>query len=112
MEKIYSRKRIKIPKVHLLYKNSKEPNCEKIRKVLKITCVMVIASITEYVIMQAISHIINKQCINIAKSIATKISNEQATAVMSKYKYEDLCNITKDNNREYYNDKCKCYTNK
>ena len=35
-------------------------------------------------------------CIDMAKSIETKISNEQATIVMEKYKYEDISNVVKD----------------
>ena len=60
--------------------------------------------ITVNVILQSISPILDKQCINMAKAIATKISNEQATIVMSKYKYDDLCTVTKDSNRKYSND--------
>ena len=93
-----------MPKLEILYKNSKEPNYRNLMKVFKITCIVSIAIVTAYVIVQAISPIIDKQCINIAKSIATKISNEQATIVMSRYKYNDLCNITKDSNRKYSND--------
>lgn len=104
MDKIYSRRRIKLPNLEILYKNSKEPNYKNSMKVFKITCILSIAIITAYVIVQAISPIIDKQCINIAKSIATKISNEQATIVMSRYKYDDLCNVTKDSNRKYSND--------
>ena len=98
MDKIYSRKRIKIPKVELFYKNKKDPINKNMIKLVKITCIIIIACITSYSIIKAISPIIDKECINMAKSIATKISNEQATIVMSRYKYEDLCNITKDNN--------------
>lgn len=104
MDKIYSRRRIKLPKLAFLYKNSKEPDYKNIMKVFKITCIVIIAAITANIIIQAISPIINKQCINMAKAIATKISNEQATVVMSKYNYDDLCNITKDANRKYSND--------
>ena len=92
MDKIYSRRRIKLPN----YKN--------LMKASKIICIVSIAIVTAYAIVKAISPIIDKQCINMAKSIATKISNEQATIVMSKYKYDDLCNITKDSNRKYIND--------
>ena len=53
------------------------------------------------IIINSISPIIDKNCINMAKSIATKIANEQATVVMNNYKYEDLCTITKDNNGCY-----------
>ena len=104
MDKIYSRRRIKLPKFAFLYKNSKEPNYNNMIKVLKITCIIIIAIITANIMMQAISPIIDKQCINMAKSIATKVSNEQATNVMSRYKYDDLCTITKDSSRKYSND--------
>lgn len=104
MDKIYSRRRIKLPKFTFLYKNSKQPNYNKVMKVSKITCIMIIAVITAYTIMQAISPIIDKQCINMAKSIATKICNEQATIVMSNYEYDDLSNIIKDEKRKHYND--------
>lgn len=93
MDKIYSRKRINLPRS---FKNNK--NNEKLVKITKIVFVMCIAIVTANVIIYAIRPIIDKQCINMAKSISTKISNEQATLVMSKYKYEDLCSILKDNN--------------
>lgn len=104
MDKIYSRRRIKLPKFAFLYKNSKEPDYKNVMKVFKITCIMSIAIVTANVIMQAISPIIDKQCINMTKAIATKICNEQATIVMSNYDYDDLCNVTKDANRKYKHD--------
>ena len=104
MDKIYSRRRIKLPKFAFLYKNSKEPNYRNMMKVFKITCIMSIAVVTANIIVQAISPIMDKQCVNMAKAIATKVSNEQATIVMSRYKYEDLCTVTKDSNRKYCND--------
>lgn len=111
MDKIYSRKRIILPKLTFLYKRGKNtPENKRITKKLKITTIIIIAMIVAVYIMKSISPIVDKQCINIAKSIATKISNEQATLVMSKYKYEDLCTVTKDNMRKYKNDKCKCNT--
>lgn len=101
MDKIYSRRRIKLP--NFKYKPNKRKQIENknILKMINITCVISIAIITAYSIIKAISPVINKQCINTAKSIATKISNEQATIVMSKYKYDDLCTVTKDKNRKY-----------
>lgn len=106
MDKIYSRRRILLPKFTVMYKHNsgKEPDYKKVNIVFKFTSVIAIAIITANLIIQAISPIIDKQCINMAKSIATKISNEQATVVMSKYKYEDLCTITKDTNRKHTND--------
>ena len=39
-----------------------------------------------------------KNCISIAKSVATKVSNIKATEVMAKYEYDDILNIIKDEN--------------
>lgn len=96
MDKIYSRKRIHLPK--LSNHHGKLPEQKDFLKLFKITCITSIALITANLILQSISPIIDKQCINMAKSIATKVSNEQATVVMAKYEYEDLCNVTKDSN--------------
>lgn len=104
IEKIYSRNRIKIPKIEFFIAknkklkklNNKNIDKEKLRKVSNILIVLVIAFVVSNTIIEAIEPVIDAQCINIAKSIATKISNEQATAVMSNYSYEDLVNISKD----------------
>lgn len=96
MDKIYSRKRINTKRIsNFFYKND---NNKKYHKVFTITFIFMIALITAKLTINAINPIIDIQCKVIAKSIATKISNEQATNVMSKYKYEDLCTITKDSN--------------
>lgn len=97
MDKIYSRKRIKLPKVNFNNKNLGEFNSKNVKKI-KILVIVVIAVFVAIVIIKAIEPVINKQSIVVAKSIATKISNEQATAVMANYKYQDLCSIEKDEN--------------
>lgn len=97
MDKIYSRKRIKLPKVNFNNKNLGEFNSKNVKKI-KILVIVVIAVLVAIVIIKAIEPVINKQSIVVAKSIATKISNEQATAVMANYKYQDLCSIEKDEN--------------
>ncbi len=74
IDKIYSRPRISLP----------------------ILIVLFIAFLVVEVTLQAIEPIIDMQCVTMAKSIATKISNEQATIVMANYKYDDLMKITKD----------------
>lgn len=114
MDKIYSRKRLIIPKanISIFYKNNKDNKNKIIIKILKIFIILTIAVITFNKVIEAINPIIDKQCQTNAKSIATKISNEQATVVMSRYNYDDLCNITKDSKREYTNDKCKCNNSK
>lgn len=102
IEKIYSRNRIKIPKINYFITNKKmnyeNNNLVKIKKISKICVVLLIACLVSNGIMQAVVPVIDKQCISMARSIATKISNEQATIVMADYKYEDLMNITKDEN--------------
>ena len=98
MDKIYSRRKIK-----LFYIFRKSDNYsfkhEKIKsKIMVIISIFSIAILTAYIIINAINPIIDKNCSNIAKTIATNVSNEQTAKVMAKYKYEDLCNILKDNN--------------
>lgn len=99
MDKIYSRKRLIIPKtnISIFYKNNNENN-KIVIKLLKIFIIITITILTFTKIVQAIEPIIEKQCVTKAKSIATRIANEQATIVMAKYNYDDLCNISKDSN--------------
>ena len=92
MDKIYTRNRFRLPKFSLKLngKNNKR------RKMVRMIAILVIAFTFAYFIIQAIQPIMEKQCISMAKSIATKISNAEATKVMANYEYEDLLNITKD----------------
>lgn len=107
MDKIYSRRRLLLPKLNISifykFKNSKAINYNreknnKIIKFIKIIMILIIAIITAMKIIEAIEPILKAQCITRAKSIATIISNEQATKVMSRYNYDELCNIVKDSN--------------
>ena len=85
MDKIYSRRRILIPQFigSAGWKLPSNPDKKKRTKFMKIGTIFTIAIITAKIVLQAISPIIDEQCENLAKSIATKISNEQATNVMS-----------------------------
>ncbi len=65
-------------------------------KICKIFVILLIAFTVFYTVVNAIEPIMDAECIHMAKSIATKISNEQASIVMSNYQYDDLTNITKD----------------
>lgn len=95
MDKIYSRKRIKLPKFNFNNKGFKELGSKNTKRI-KIIAIVIIASFVSILIVRAIEPILSKQSVVIAKSIATKISNEQATIVMANYKYQDLCTIEKD----------------
>ena len=87
--KIYTRHRIKLPKI------TEDRNK---RKIIKILLILVIAITIVRAVLLSINPIIEEKCKTVAKSIATKISNEQATLVMAKYTYEDLINVIKDEN--------------
>ena len=91
-EKIFSRYKIKIPYIQI--KNIK--NNRNLKKLITIIAIFIIAIIVFKVAIGSIMPIIDEQCKTMAKSIATKISNEQATAVMANYEYEDFCNVEKD----------------
>lgn len=113
MDKIYSRKRIILPKVNISrFNKDNNLNKNKSYRLLKILIIIMIAIVTMTKMIDAITPIMDKQCKTVAKSIATRISNEQATVVMSRYNYDDLCNVAKDSNRKYFHDKCKCNNNK
>lgn len=95
IEKIYSRNRFKFPKMEKENMILNRFNNDKTRKIVKIVAVLLIAfMVVEYVI-KTVEPIIDIQCSSTAKSIATKVSNEQATNVMKDYKYDDFVNIDK-----------------
>lgn len=108
IDKIYSRPRILLPKFEEFFTINKtntfqkkiykknHVNQNKIKKIIQIFIVLCIAFLIVNITLQAIEPIIDMQCVTMAKSIATKISNEQTTIVMSNYKYDDLMKITKD----------------
>lgn len=66
------------------------------QKLIKTSMVVIIAVCIANRIIAAIEPTMDVLCINMAKSIATKISNEQATIVMRNYKYDDLSSIMRD----------------
>lgn len=95
MSKIYSRPRIRIPKIFI--SNIKDNNFRKKQKIAIIFIIIVIAFSTVKIVLDAISPIFDTLCKDKAKSIATIISNEQATVVMKEHKYEELFTLEKDN---------------
>ena len=107
-EKIYSRWCIRLPKIKESFAISKNDNHFKenydkgyqhrFKKVIQIMIILLIAFLIVNVVMQAVEPIIDAQCVSMAKSVATKISNEQATIVMANYDYDDLMKVIKDEN--------------
>lgn len=96
MYKIYSRPRIRIPKVVL--NGGKKYNHQKAEKMINVFIVLIIAFCTAKLSLDAVSPIFDTLCENRAKSIATIISNEQATNVMKAYSYDELFTVEKDSN--------------
>lgn len=99
MDKIYSRLRIRIPKIKMFFsfnENNNKFNNLKLRKISKISTIIIIAIIVFYTIINAIYPIFEMQCSNKAKEISTILSNDIATEIMKKYEYKDLSTIEKD----------------
>ena len=93
--KIYSRPRIKLPKIFLA--NFGDKNQKKNQRIAKIFIIMVIAFSTVKIVLDAILPIFDELCKDKAKSIATIISNNEATNVMKEHTYDELFTIEKDN---------------
>ena len=92
MDKIYSRRRIRLPKAVTYYSgNNKKP-------VIKIIIVILISVITAYSIIQGIGPIFEGLAIQKAKAIATEIMNKKTSEVLAKYDYKDLVWIMEDEN--------------
>lgn len=96
MSKIYSRPRIRIPKIFA--SDLKNRNFRKKQKIAKIFIIIIIAFSTVKFVLDAILPIFNTLCQDKAKSIATIISNEQSTNVMREHSYDELFTVEKDNN--------------
>lgn len=96
MHKIYSRPRIRMPKI--IIQSRKRMQNEKARKLTTIFIILVIAFSTVKLILDAVLPIFDTLCENKAKSIATIVSNEQATNVMKEHSYDEIFSVEKDNN--------------
>ena len=68
------------------------------KKIIEIIFILIIAFSVVKLVLDAVLPIFNTLCENRAKSIATMISNEQATIVMTEHSYDELFTIEKDNN--------------
>lgn len=95
MHKIYSRPRIRIPKVLI---NGEVLNNHKNKKIAKIIIILIITFSTVKIVLDAVYPIFDTLCEAKAKSIATIVSNEQATNVMKEHSYDELFTLEKDNN--------------
>ena len=90
MDKIYTRHRIRIPKIKV---NRWRNKSRKTKKLFNLIFVLIIAFTTAIIIIRAITPVFNNLCEERAKSMVTIVSNEQATAVMKEYSYDNLFQI-------------------
>lgn len=95
MSKIYSRPRIRLPKIFDL--KIGEHKIKKRQKIIKIMFIMIVAFSTIKIVLDAILPLFDSLCEDKAKSIATIVSNEEATNVMREHTYEELFSIERDN---------------
>ena len=93
MDKIYSRRRIRIPVVR---KNNK--NNIKLNKTFKILLIIVIAIFTAYTLIKGIDPMFEALCIEEASNIATDIITEESAIALKKYNYQDIVSIVKSEN--------------
>lgn len=91
MDKIYSRKRIVIPRI----KTKKKSINTKLSKVITI---VLIAMLTVYFLMNAISPIFENLCAKEASIEAINIITNSANNVLKKYNYQDIVSIIKSEN--------------
>ncbi len=93
MDKIYSRKRIRLPKAVTYYSGT-----GKTKTVFKIIFIIIIAILTAYSIIQSVGPIFEGLATQKARAIATEIMNKKASEILAKYDYKDLVWIMKEEN--------------
>lgn len=98
MDKIYSRKRIKIPKIGGFRFQGNNP---KTKRIMKISGVIIVAILTAVPIIRALNPMFNTMCLERAKGIATDILNVESSKILKDVDYEDLVSIIKDDSRKY-----------
>lgn len=92
MDKIYSRRNVRIPE-----KLKTERARKHIRKTFKIIIIITIMILVSNRMIYETNLNIEEQGIMRAKNIATQITNEQSSEIMKKYEYEQLVKVERDN---------------
>ena len=91
MEKIYSRKRIKIPKLEIVKIKNKKNS-----KRLRLLIIIIIAILTFYLFLKFFEPIYDGFCNQKVIDIATNIINIESKKVLDKYEYSELVTTIKD----------------
>lgn len=98
MAVIYSRKRIRLPKV--ICKKSNFHNNKNKKRIIKFMIIVLIAIVTFAMAISWVDPIFETLCKDKARSIATIICNEETTKIIKQYQYEDIVTIYKDKNEK------------
>lgn len=85
--------------IELIYSRRKNRRIRDLQKVIKISTILIIAVITSKEIIKTINCIIDAECKNTAKVLATMVSNKEASKVLENYKYNDFSEISYDENK-------------
>lgn len=94
MDKIYSRPRIKIPKIQLPYKGG---NDKQKKNILKLLVIILISLILMKITFNYINPMFESLCYLRAKSIAAQIVNKKTKDSIENIDYNDLITIVRDN---------------
>lgn len=89
MDKIYSRKRIKI---YRFKSNDTRKNIRN-KKLIKLFTIVAIASITVYSVLRSMNPIFDGLCISKVNVVATDIINTKTSEILSKYQYSDILQV-------------------
>lgn len=93
MDTIYSRKRIKIPKIKGFYTNNKNA-----KKFFSILVMLLIGGFTFYNLFKSLNPIFESLCLEKARLIGTNIINEASNVALDDIDYKDILKIEKDEN--------------
>ncbi len=90
MDKIYSRNRIKLPKLKIIKLDNK-----KLRKIYFTALILIITITTGYSVLKSIDPIFEGLCISKAQGIATDITNRKSSEVLGRYNYQETVKLIK-----------------
>lgn len=95
MSLIYSRPRLKLPRLYIYNSNRNNSNNKNKKAVIITILIMILIS---YIVLKSVTPIFNDVCIDKAKSVATIVTNEETGKAIEGYKYSDFIIIHKDDN--------------
>lgn len=93
MDTIYSRKRIKIPKIKGFYTNNKNA-----KKLFSILVILLIGGLTFYNVFKSLNPIFEGLCLEKARLIGTTTMNDASNIALRDIDYNDILKIEKDDN--------------